>query len=107
MTKKEKEQREFAAQLAISIAKTFRKAYLMRFLGTSEAEMLIDFDIQAAASDTDPAIIETGRSTIKAAARAVDDRIPFFEAHAYLMNNVFTRTDQIIRECNSKKRSNA
>jgi hypothetical protein len=104
MTKKEKEQREFAQQLTCSIALTFRKAYMMSLLGISEAQMLVDYDIQAAVSDSDPEIIETGRCTIKAAVRAVEERIPFRRAHEHLMQNVLERTDQIITAENSKKR---
>jgi hypothetical protein len=104
MTKQEQEQHKLTEQLICSIAKTFRRAYLMRLLGVPEEHMLIDYDIQAAVSTTDSAIIDAGRSTIKAAVRAVEERIPFLSARAHLIQLVSMRADHVISDVNKKRK---
>jgi endonuclease/exonuclease/phosphatase family metal-dependent hydrolase len=99
MTKQQEQASKFAAQLSLAIAITFQKAYAMRALGQSEAAILIDYDIQAAASTQVDEITATGRRTISAACRAVENGVPFVIAHTHIMSKVNERIEAILEEC--------
>jgi len=104
MTKKEKQQREFAAQLTRKIASTFRQAFRLSFYGVSEDALLIDFDIQAAAGEIDHSLIVCGRNTIRAAVRAVSQGIPYPLAYAYLISQCEDQIEQQMSQQFTRKR---
>lgn len=103
MTKAQHKASKFAALLALAVSTTFQKAFAMRAVGQSEDEILIDYDIQAAASTQVEEITQTGRSTIRAAVRAFDSGMPFFLAHFHVMSRVNEQIENILDEIARKE----
>jgi hypothetical protein len=88
MTAQQQHEHDVAAQLCAMIAATFHQAFVCALSGMSHDAILIDYDIQAAGVGQDEAISACARSAIKAAVRAVDNRIPYSIALGYLMQRV-------------------
>jgi hypothetical protein len=87
-----------AAALLEMIVVTFERAYALAAMGMSVEEMLIDYDIQAAASDQDESVSACARTVIKAAANAVLRGIPFDLAFACLMQRAHNYVLDILRQ---------
>lgn len=85
-----------AAMLLEMIVCTFERAYALAACGMSLTEMLIDFDIQAAASTQDEAVSACARTVIKAAVNAAVRGIPFDLAFACLMQRVHVYVDAMM-----------
>lgn len=74
-----------SAMLLEMIVVTFERAYALAACGMSLEEMLIDFDIQAAASTQQESVSALARTVIKTACSAAQRRIPFDLAFVCIM----------------------
>ena len=100
-----KTQEKFAEDLIALIERTFHRAFVARINGVTQEQMIIEHDIEAAYRCIDKTIAETGRLTIQSAVKAVDARVPFNQAHDFLINQLKTRVARIINRNNKKKAS--
>lgn len=100
----EQEQRAFADHLIAQIDSTFQRAYVSRINGMSEDEMLIYHDIEAAYRGVDKHVVETCRKTIRSAVKAVDSKVPFDQAHQYLVDQLHEHVDKLVKSNNRKNR---
>jgi hypothetical protein len=96
-------QEKFAEDLISLIERTFIRAYTSRINGMTEDEMLIFHDIEAAARNVDKTIVQTCRATIRCAVRAVDSKVQFDQAHQYLVDQLRSKVDKIIKRNNRKQ----
>jgi hypothetical protein len=87
-----------AVMLTDMIVGTFERAYVLAAQGMCVDAMLIDYDIQAAASDQHEAIHNCARTVIKAACSAVARGVPFEAAIVCLFEHVHTYVCQCLQQ---------
>jgi hypothetical protein len=90
------EERIFADRLIDLIERTFFHAYFARAHGVPETALLIDYDIEAAYLGVDAEIVDTCRKTIKSAVAAVEQKVAFAPARAYLLSQVQAKVAELI-----------
>ena len=99
--KKPKYDSDFGERLVRSLLTAFTEAYGAHYNGSSETEIMIQHDIFAAASDHHETIKDGHRKAIHAAIAAVDERVPFPVARAYLEKQLRKRMTEILDEINN------
>jgi hypothetical protein len=87
---------EFADDLKRLIMHIFFFSYFAHANGMSETELIIDYDIEAAYNNTDMHVQNSCRRTIKSACDAVDEGVPYNDAHGYLNEQLDNRIKRLL-----------